>query len=206
MNYFGVIFGGIVAIAAIAAWYRWHRSMTGEDDPGRLPAKGRKQDQSESLEAFVAAYRSGAVSLKEETRPLPVAAAAPAPVASAPAPTDKLEPALPARRDVFLTGATKLAYYVCKSGLRDHHVFAQVRLQSLCTGRLDARLADAEISLLVCNAGMSIVAAIDVIEPEAAPADGAKAEALRSLGIRYLKLSPKSLPKPADIRALLYRM
>lgn len=205
MNYFGLIFGGIVAIAAIAAWYRWHRSMTGEDNPGRLPAKGKKQDQSDSLEAFVAAYRRGAVSLTEETRPLPVAAAR-APVASAPAAIDRLQPALPARRDAFLSGATKLAYYVCKSGLRDHHVFAQVRLQSLCTGKLDARLADAEISLLVCNAGMSIVAAIDVIGPEAAPADGAKVEALRSLGIRYLKLSPKSLPKPEDIRTLLYRM
>ena len=205
MNYFGLIFGGIVAIAAIAAWYRWHRSMTGEDNPGRLPAKGKKQDQSDSLEAFVAAYRRGAVSLTEETRPLPVAAAR-APVASAPAAIDRLQPALPARRDAFLSGATKLAYYVCKSGLRDHHVFAQVRLQSLCTGKLDARLADAEISLLVCNAGMSIVAAIDVIGPEAAPADGANVEALRSLGIRYLKLSPKSLPKPEDIRTLLYRM
>ena len=205
MNYFGLIFGGIVAIAAIAAWYRWHRSMTGEDNPGRLPAKGKKQDQSDSLEAFVAAYRRGAVSLTEETRPLPVAAAR-APVASAPAAIDRLQPALPARRDAFLSGATKLAYYVCKSGLRDHHVFAQVRLQSLCTGKLDARLADAEISLLVCNAGMSIVAALDVIGAEAAPADGAKAETLRSLGIRYLKLSPKSLPKPEDIRTLLYRM
>lgn len=205
MNYFGLIFGGIVAIAAIAAWYRWHRSMTGEDNPGRLPAKGKKRDQSDSLEAFVAAYRQGAVSLTEETRPLPVAAPS-APVAPAPAAMDRLQPALPARRDAFLSGATKLAYYVCKSGLRDHHVFAQVRMQSLCTGKLEARLADAEISLLVCNAGMSIVAAIDVIGPEAAPADGTKAEALRSLGIRYLKLSPKSLPKPEDIRTLLYRM
>lgn len=110
------------------------------------------------------------------------------------------------KRDTFLSGATKLAYYVCRSGLRDHHVFAHVRLQSLCTGKLDARLADAQISLLVCNAGISIVAAIDVIESEAAPADGAKAETLRALGIRYLKLSPKSIPKPEDVRTLLYRM
>jgi hypothetical protein len=29
---------------------------------------------------------------------------------------------------------------------------------------------------------------------------------LRSLGIRYLRLSPKTLPKPEEIRALLYRM
>jgi hypothetical protein len=79
-------------------------------------------------------------------------------------------------------------------------------MQSLCTGKLDTQLAESEISLLVCNAGMSIVAAIDVIGTEPASTDAAKAETLRSLGIRYLRLSPKSLPKPEEIRTLLYRM
>ena len=205
MSYFGLIVGGMIAAIALVIWYQWHKSMTSGEEPGLPAKKSRNRDENDSLEDFVAAYRRGDVSLRQDASPVS-AAAAPALIASAPAPGERTESVLPARRDTFLSGATKLAYYVCKSGLRDHHVFAHVRLQSLCTGKLDARLADAQISLLVCNAGMSIVAAIDVIESEAAPADGAKAETLRSLGIRYLKLSPKSLPKPEDIRTLLYRM
>ena len=205
MSYFGLIVGGMIAAIALVIWYQWHKSMTSGEQPGLPAKKSRNQNEKDSLEDFVAAYRRGEVSLRQDASPVP-AAAVPASIASAPTPGEQTETVLPARRDTFLSGATKLAYYVCRSGLRDHHVFAHVRLQSLCTGKLDARLADAEISLLVCNAGMSIVAALDVIGAEAAPADGAKAETLRSLGIRYLKLSPKSLPKPEDIRTLLYRM
>jgi hypothetical protein len=205
MSYAGLIVGGMIAAIALVVWFKWHKTMTSGEEFGVLPKKARDREENASLEDFVAAYRRGEVSLKQESGPshAPVAAV---PAAPAEAQPGRIEPALPARRDPFLSGATKLAYYVCKSGLRDHHVFAHVRMQSVCTGKLDAQLAESEISLLVCNAGMSIVAAIDVIGTEPASADAAKAETLRSLGIRYLKLSPKSLPKPEEIRTLLYRM
>lgn len=200
MSFFGLILGGMLAAIALVLWFHWHKSMTGGEKLDLFPKKTGKRDQGDSLEDFVAAYRRGEISLKEDSR-----AATVAPTAAAPVPAKMPEPVQPGRRDPFLSGATKLAYYVCKSGLRDHHVFACVRVQSLCTGKLDARLAESEISLLVCNAGMSVVAAIDVIGSEPAAGDDAKKEVLRSLGIRYLRLSPKSLPKPEEVRTLLYR-
>ncbi len=200
MNYLGLIIGGMIAAIALVVWFHWHRSMTGGGKPDLFPKKAGKRDQGDSLEDFVAAYRRGEISLKDEAKAATGGAAAAIPV-----PVTMPEPVLPGRQDPFLSGATKLAYYVCKSGLRDHHVFACVRVQSLCTGKLDARLAESEISLLVCNAGMSVVAAIDVIGSAPAASDDAKKELLRTLGIRYLRLSPKSLPKPEEIRTLLYR-
>jgi hypothetical protein len=50
------------------------------------------------------------------------------------------------------------------------------------------------------------VAAIDVIGPDGRATDTLKVDYLRSLGIRYLRLSASSLPRPEDIQALLYRM
>lgn len=206
MSYFGAILGGIVVVAAIAAWFKWRKSLLGDDAPGLFSRKPKERSQAESLEDFVAAYRRGDVSLNEPSRPVQAASAVAISAAPSTAAQARPEPASVDRREAFLSGATKLAYYVCKAGLRDHHVFAHVQLQALCTGKLDAQLAGAEISLLVCNAGMSIIAAIDVTGPEAPVGDTAKADCLRTLGIRYLKLSPKSLPKPEDIRTLLYRM
>ena len=206
MNLLGAILGGIIAAAAVVAWFKWRKSTFGDDAPGLFSRKTKERNQGESLESFVAAYRRGEVSLKEDSK---APAATPAALGTAPMPQTPVaqpESGHAGRREPFLSGAIKLAYYVCKSGLRDHHIFAHVPLQALSTGKLDAQLAGAEISLLVCNAGMSIVAAIDVAGPEAPAGDAAKAECLRSLGIRYLKLSPKSLPKPGDIRTLIYRM
>jgi len=114
---------------------------------------------------------------------------------------------VPVRRDQFLGGAVKLAYFLCKSGLKDHHVFAHVQLATLsATTVSDAGLARASIDLLVCNAEMSAVAAIELIGAEGQATDTLKVDYLRSLGIHYLRLSVKSLPKPEEIRALLYRM
>jgi len=206
MNLLGAILGGIIAAAAVVAWFKWRKSTFGDDAPGLFSRKTKERNQGESLESFVAAYRRGEVSLKEDSK---APAATPAAVGTAPVPQTPVaqpEPGHAGRREPFLSGATKLAYYVCKSGLRDHHIFAHVPLQALSTGKLDALLAGAQISLLVCNAGMSVVAAIDVTSDAAGAGDAAKVDCLRSLGIRYLKLSPKSLPKPGDIRTLIYRM
>jgi hypothetical protein len=211
MSFLGLLLGATLGALALVVWFKWHKRMTGGDSAG----SGGKQEkaQAESLEAFIAAYRRGDVPANA-----PAAPAAPArppgsgtvgaiPVANMPAPA--MAPAAAetvAKREAFLTGAGKLVYLACRSGLRDHHCFAQVRLQSLCTGKLDPALQSACVDLLVCNAAMAIVAAIDIAGPEPAASDAAKAECLRSLGIRHLRLSPKSLPKPEDIRTLLYRM
>ena len=71
----------------------------------------------------------------------------------------------PAKRDAFVSGSTKLAYLACKTGLRDHHIFAHVQLSALSAGgAIDPVLARTGVDLLICNAAMSAVAAIDLID------------------------------------------
>lgn len=197
----GLVFGAVIGGLVLVAWYRWNKTVKGDAAPAAKAGK----PQAESLEAFIAAYRRGEVSVGAVQAPPSATPGSVGPVTAAPAPT------LPAaesvgRREVFLSGAPKLVYLACKSGLRDHHCFAYVRLQALCTGKLEPPLQSAEVDLLVCNASLSVVAAIDIVGAAPAAADAAKAECLRGLGIRYLRLSPKSLPKPEEIRTLLYRM
>jgi hypothetical protein len=53
---------------------------------------------------------------------------------------------------------------------------------------------------------MSAVAAIDLIDAGSGAANVAKSDHLKTLGIRYLRLSAKSLPRPDQWHALLYKM
>jgi hypothetical protein len=113
----------------------------------------------------------------------------------------------PSKRDPFLDPAVKLAYHLCKVTFKDHHVFAYVPLTALATGSSgEQALARSNVDLVVCNPSMCVVAVIDVVRPETRADDAAKSDYLRSLGIRYLRFSANSMPKPEELRALLYRM
>jgi hypothetical protein len=201
-----------------------------------LGSKPKKEKSDNSLEALIASYKRGealpgdapaapaAFATPQQPAATPAVAmaakagAAPAmrivtahPGAKQPAPTaipaDVHPVAVAVKRDVFITGATKLVYMVCKAGLRDHHVFAHVPLRALSTGgAIDPMLALTTVDLLVCNAAMAPVAAIDVIEATSGPADAVKAGHLKGLGLRYLRFSAKSLPRPDALHALLYKM
>ena len=120
--------------------------------------------------------------------------------------------AAPAKREAFVSGSTKLAYLACKAGLRDHHIFAHVPLSALSTdAAIDPALARTGVDLLICNAAMSAVAAIDLIDSSLIDAgngavNAAKAHYLKALGVRYLRLSAKSLPRPDELHAMLYKM
>ncbi len=196
MTVLGLVFGAIIGALVLVAWVRWRKMVNAEAEM-YAPRSGKAAEpRGESLEAFIAAYQRGEVSVRA---PAAAPAASP-PVAAAAAPA--ASPAI--RREAFLSGAARLLYLACRTSLRDHHCFAHVHLQSLCTGRLEGALQGAAVDILVCNASMNIVAALDIVE---APAtlDTAKAECLRSLGIRHLRLSAKALPKPGELRDLLYR-
>lgn len=197
MAYFGVIAGFVIGGIVLWVWYRLHKEISETGNHGPAPRKARNRDGSNSLEEFVAAYRRGEVPAGDTIVTAPSQAAAPeAPPVRA-----------PTKRDPFLDPAVRLVFYLCKTGLRDHHVFAHVPLATLsATGAEDIALARGSVDLLVCNREISIVAAIDVIGPEGRAPDAPKADYLRSLGIRYLRLSASSLPRPEDIQALLYRM
>jgi hypothetical protein len=195
MTVLGLLFGAIIGALVFVFWMRWRKMVDAEAEMFAPRSGKTAEPRGESLEAFIAAYQRGEVSIKPQ-------AAAPAvapPIAAAPAAT----PAI--RREAFLSGAARLLYLACKTSLRDHHCFAHVHLQSLCTGRLEGALQGAAVDILVCDAAMHIVAALDIVDAPAA-ADAAKADCLRSLGIRHLRLSAKSLPRPGELRDLIYRV
>ncbi|HWA14248.1 MAG TPA: DUF2726 domain-containing protein [Burkholderiales bacterium] len=204
MKVLGLLLGVVLAGIALVYWYKWYKAVKGEADG--LLSKPARQGGAESLEAFIAAYRKGEVSPKDLQAPAGAAAApvAPPPVKAAAAPAP--DAPAPGGKDTFLAGAPKLGYLLCKAALRDHHVFAHVSLRALGGPGLDPGIAQATVDLLVCNARFAPVAAIDVAGPDAGAPDAAKVEALRGLGLRYLRLSAKSLPRPEQLRHLLYRM
>jgi hypothetical protein len=213
MKTVGALFGFLVLVAVFVVWFRAYKSIKGDDGP--LFSMGNRESRKEknSLDDFIAAYKRGEVAVAGSTpvsaKAEPKAAAGQfSPQPSAPVPG----PAIPVKRDAFVSGATKLAYLACKAGLRDHHIFAHVPLSALSTGSVtDPVLVHAEVDLLICNARMSAVAAIDMIDATpnvgaGATVDAAKSEYLMALDIRYLRLSAKSLPRPAELHALLYKM
>jgi hypothetical protein len=202
MKIAGAMFGLLVLVVVFVIWLRTYKSVRG--DEGSLFSMGKRKPAKEnkSLDEFIAAYKRGEAP-----------AGSNAPVAAKPSPAPLAAPAtaqtVPVKRDAFVSGSTKVAYLACKTGLRDHHIFAHVPLSALSTGgAIDRALA---VDLLICNAAMSAVAAIDLIDGGLidagnSTANAAKSDYLKVLGIRYLRMSAKSLPRPDELHALLYKM
>ena len=204
MKIAGAIFGFLALAAVFVLWFRAYRSIKGDGDSLFQSESGLSKKGNASLEQFIASYKRGEVTLDS---PAPVLSKPAVPGAPALQPAAAPAPAVPTKRESFISGPMKLAYLSCKAGLRDHHVFAHVQLQSLSTGgAVDPALARIAVDLVICNAAMSPIAAIDMMDANAGPPNAAKAEYLKALGIRYLRLSPKSLPKPEDLHALIYKM
>ena len=206
MKIAGALFGLVVLAVVFVVWFRAYKSIKGDDKPPLSMGSRKPGKENNSLEEFLAAYKRGEVAVGNS-----------APTAAVPSPAPPRSPALgaasvvaptaPVKRDAFVSGSTKLAYLACKTGLRDHHIFAHVPLSALSTdGAIDPALARTGVDLLICNAAMSAVAAIDLIDAGNGTTNAAKTDYLRALGIRYLRLSAKSLPRPDELHALLYKM
>jgi len=195
--------GLVILVVVFIFWLRTYKSIRGDDGPLFSMSKRKPARENKSLDEFIAAYKRGEAPLGNGA-PAPVNAAvkpSPAPLAAAAVQT------APVKRDAFVSGSTKLAYLACKTGLRDHHIFAHVSLSALSTGgAIDPALSRTDVDLLICNAAMSAVAAIDLTDAGNAAANAAKADYLKALDIRYLRLSAKSLPRPDELHALLYKM
>jgi len=200
MKIAGAMFGLLVLVVVFVLWLRTYKSIRGDEGPLFSMGKRKPPKENKSLEEFIAAYKRGEAPVGNS-----------APVAAKPSPTPLAAPATaqtgPVKREAFVSGATKLAYLACKTGLRDHHIFAHVPLSALSTGgAIDPALARTNVDLLICNAAMSAVAAIDLIDAVNGAANAAKSDHLKALGIRYLRMSAKSLPRPDELHALLYKM
>ncbi len=206
MSIAGAVLGFIILGAVIILWVRVHKSIKGDDAPLFSPGQRKPRKENNSLEDFISAYKRGEVDAGAGNPPAATTADLPR-AAPTMAPVPPTPPAAPVPRDAFVSGATKLAYLTCKTGLRDHHVFAHVSLSVLSeAGASNPALAGSGVDVLICNAHFSAVAAIDMIDAGGRDAGTAKSDYLKALGIRYLRLSPKSIPKPDEVHALLYRM
>ena len=211
MKYISVVFGLLILAGVIVVWFRTYKSIKGDRDV--LSSGGTPNQKVNSLEEFIASYKRGEVTVQKTTVPAAVASKANPVLPAGAIPAASAVPAgVPVETgrtkcEAFVSGATKLAYLTSKTGLRDHHIFAHVQLSALSTGGpLGEPLSHAGVDLVICNAAMAPVAAVDLIDAAGGPAPAAKTEHLRTLGIRYLRLSVKSLPRPEEWHALLYKM
>ena len=206
MKIAAALFGLVILAVVFVLWLRTYKSLKGDDGPLFSMDKRKPRKENNSLDEFIASYKRGEVP-KVDSPPIAVNAAAKLSSSPTPLKVRAVAPTAPAKRDAFVSGSTKLAYLACKTGLRDHHIFAHVPLSALSTGgAIDPALARTDVDLLICNATMSAVAAIDLIDAGNGTANAAKSDYLKLLGIRYLRLSAKSLPRPDELHALLYKM
>jgi hypothetical protein len=109
-------------------------------------------------------------------------------------------------RQTCLSGGIKLGFLVLKAGLPDHHIFANTRLGEVVDVPVGNTLGNLRIDLLVCSKDLAIVAAVDVpAGPEAnTPPEREKEQRLRAAGVRYFRFAPRALPKPGEVRRVIY--
>lgn len=182
----------VVFVTAVFAW-----------DYRRRAAKR----ESASRRRFEEMFKAGA----------PVAAPAPAaPLAPAPAPDAAPDPG-PAvaysAQDRLLNQAETLVYYLLKTGLPDHEVFAKVPLTAVVgipgsgydREQQARRLSRHQLDFVICDKRMRIVSAVQLAATgaEAAVAHRIQADCLRAAGIRLVKVDATSLPRRGDVRAAM---
>jgi hypothetical protein len=177
----------LIVVGTVIGLVRVYREIRG-DSPSSPRGKGKDNGSgSNELETFIAAYRRDQ-------------AAGPT------APT--LKPALTSwtARKSFLAPHTKLCYLIVKAALPDHHVFCHARLADALELHSAHPLASSRLDIVVCNKELSPIAAIDICNQDErnTPAEREKSERLQSAGIRYLRFTPGSIPKPAEVRDLIY--
>lgn len=175
-------------------------------------AYGRKFSEKE------AASRERLALLLGDKRAGPAATAGTAPARGAtgvPAAAPAAAAPLPAwtARERFLSQPETLLYYLLKSGLPDHEIFAHVSLAALVgmARRLDGyerdpqlqRLAQHEFSFVVCDKSMRVVAAVELNHAANGSAQDLKAECLNAAGIRLLRVDPAALPRREEVRTLV---
>ena len=119
------------------------------------------------------------------------------------------------RRPRLLTDPQRLLYLLARSALPDHVVLANMRaidLLDLPAGpealARDARLTTLlhqRLDCVVCRDDLTPLAALVVYaeEPRAMETERELAAMLRNLGVRFLRLRSDSLPRPAEMRALV---
>jgi hypothetical protein len=178
----------------LVGWFWLHRWMKGEGSWFQFSSqKKERRDTAAEMEAFIAAYRAGKINPAELKGEPPAEQSTPELASRV---TARAAPA--ASPAAVLRPEVKLAYLTLRAGLPDHHVFPGFRLADL-----GLAAAEVKVDLLVCDAQFRPVAALDVATQAVAPA-GNRAASFQAAGIRYIALAVARMPRPAQIRALIY--
>jgi hypothetical protein len=197
-----IIAAGLILLT-LFAMLRLQRYLKGESSSlfERKPSRKESTEGPNELEQFIQSYRREKANAGGTAATAVAAASAPAPAATAPAAASA---DAPAARRAFLRGPGKLLYLVLKAGLPDHHVFANCRLSDVLDSTPQG-WGEARVDFVVCRSDLQAVAVIELNVPGAP--DAARrdlAQPLAAAGIRYLRVQPPALPKPAEVRALIY--
>lgn len=194
-----------VAALAVVVWHFKRRT------------RAREAAAAERLQALLGSVRqlprtdipaTGADGVSRASTPAQPAAAS----VSAPA-----APPLYDMRERVLTPAQTLVYFLLRTGLPEHVVFARISLAAILeTGaglsgvareEQARRLAALTIDFVVCDRAMRPVAAIALVEPEEGSLARADRESSRTrlaaAGMRLIELDAASLPRKDALRTLV---
>jgi len=215
-------------IGTMVVMYRIQRRIKGDSGgslfSGGEGGKKKASSDASELEQFVAAYRREKMLAGNHSATSGSAAAAPSStpgtqstsVTPGTSGTPATAPAVqtPVKvREVFLAGPAKILFLVLRAGLPDHHIFAHTRLADVLqlsgqptTPQARAHFAQGRIDFVVCNKNLSIVALIDLVD--GARSDDALKRALEPQfatgGVRYMRVASNAIPKPVDVRQMVY--
>lgn len=197
-----IVLAAAVYVALVVRRARREQRARSEERAALLLAAMHGRGTEGRVEAAVAAVAAS------------VPAAQPAPVASEPA-TPQPASLASLRRPRFLTDPQRLLYLILRAALPDHVIMANTRMVDLLdvppggdAVEHDARLREMlhqRIDCIVCRSDLVPLAAL-VVHAAAmprAPDEQRQAETLRELGIKFLRFRADSLPRPAEMRALV---
>jgi hypothetical protein len=142
----------------------------------------------------------GAAKLPSQTPPQSTFSPAPITANSAPALITP-PPSAWVTQEKFLQPRGKLIYYLLKSELPDHEVFAQVSLGAVIAATQPLRKPlEGTIDFVVCDKQMKPLAAIGFTGMADVDSIGAS---ISAAGMRWVQFVPDALPQRGDIRALV---
>lgn len=189
-------FGALVLVAAVFAW-----------DYRRKAAMRESISKKRGEQLLKAGAPAGA-------SPVPASPPASAPPATVAGGATEPAPAVAyAARDRLLTQAETLVYFLLKSSLSDLETLPKISLAAMVSlpasgydrEQLIRRLSRHQVDFVVCDKAMKIVAAVQlaVAGAEVVMAQRFQTECLKSAGIRIVVIDATSLPKRAELRALV---
>ena len=122
------------------------------------------------------------------------------------------------RKPKLLPPPLALLYYVFRTGLPDHEIFAGVALDEVLDIAASAQAGPREqllrkvsqqrrLDLVVCTRQLEVVAAVIVAAPVAGTADGGEqfaSQCLQSAGVRVVRVDPAAPPRHHQVHALVY--